>query len=161
MKEVSLVTLDHFTFLNLNFLPEPIKFMTYIEWCQRACVCNESHLHTASAEAVRCKLCTTFDLHTAKLYNLHTLPHFHFVPHPLSLNDVMFSCDLLSHSHSSLKSKVVQSYQTYLLRAAIKDGNAPINIRPHYSLDGQRWGLIGDLTAFDLKIKNRPEGWGI
>ena len=36
---------------------------------------------------------------------------------------------------------------------------APIDIRPHYPLDGQGWGLIGDLTEFDLK--NRPKGWGI
>ena len=36
---------------------------------------------------------------------------------------------------------------------------APINIRPHYHLDGQGWGLVGDLTAFDLK--NRPKEWGI
>ena len=29
--------------------------------------------------------------------------------------------------------------------------DTPINISPHYPLDGQGWGLIGDLTAFDLK----------
>ena len=36
---------------------------------------------------------------------------------------------------------------------------APINIRPHSPLDGQGWGLVGELSAFDLK--NRPKGWGI
>ena len=36
---------------------------------------------------------------------------------------------------------------------------APINIRPHSPLDGQGWGLIGNLAALDLK--NRPKGWGI
>ena len=34
--------------------------------------------------------------------------------------------------------------------------NAPINIKPHYPTGKGAWGLIGDLTPFDLK--NRPEG---
>ena len=29
----------------------------------------------------------------------------------------------------------------------LRDYYAPINIRPHYPLDGQGWGLIGDLTS--------------